>query len=149
VTPLETLQQLAAGRIPPAPISILIGFRLTSVSRGEAVIELEAGRQHANPMGTLHGGVLCDIADAAMGLAYASTLAEGETFTTLELKINFLRPVWTAKLRATGRFVKGGKTVGLAECDVTDEDQNLVARASSTCMTLRGEQEGRRGLFRS
>ena len=89
-------------------------------------------------MGTLHGGVLCDIADAAMGVAYSSTLAEGETFTTIELKINFLRPVWREKLRAEARVVRAGETVGLVECDILDEQQRLVARASSTCMTLRG-----------
>jgi uncharacterized protein (TIGR00369 family) len=90
-------------------------------------------------MGTLHGGILCDVADAAMGVAYASTLGEGETFTTLEMRINFLKPVWNAKLVAVGRIVKQGRTVGMAECDVTDEKGALVARASSTCMTLRGE----------
>ncbi len=139
-TPLDALQQLVDGKRLPPPIATLIGFTLSAVSPGEAVIELAAGRQHANPMGALHGGVLCDIADAAMGIAYASTLAEGETFTTLELKINFLKPVWTAKLRAIGRIVKRGKTLGLLECDITDEQQSLVARASSTCKTLRGEQ---------
>jgi uncharacterized protein (TIGR00369 family) len=138
-TKLAELQQVRDDTRPPPPIAALIGFTLRAVSPGEAVIELAAGRQHANPMGTLHGGVLCDIADAAMGIAYASTLAEGETFATLELKINFLKPVWTAKLQAVGRIVKRGKTVGLLECDITDEEQNLVARASSTCMTLRGE----------
>ena len=71
--------------------------------------------------------------------AYAASLAGGETFTTLELKINFLKPVWTGKLVAVGRVVKGGRTVGLVECDVTDEQGRLVARASSTCLTLRGE----------
>ena len=95
-------------------------------------------------MGTLHGGVLCDIADAAMGMAYASTLAAGETFTTLELKINFLRPFWTGKLFAEAAMVKDGRTIGLVECNVTDTQQRLVARATSTCMTLRGQQaEGR------
>lgn len=138
-TKLAELQQVRDGTRPPPPIAALIGFTLSAVASGEAVIELAAGRQHANPMGTLHGGVLCDIADAAMGIAYASTLAEGETFATLELKINFLKPVWTAKLRAVGRIVKRGKTVGLLECDITDAHQSLVARASSTCMTLRGE----------
>ena len=137
---LDELHQLVDGKRPPPPIATLIGFTLSAVTPGEAVIELAAGRQHANPMGTLHGGVLCDIADAAMGVAYASTLAEGETFTTLELKINFLKPVWTANLRAIGRIVKRGKTVGLLECNITDEHQSLVARASSTCMTLRGER---------
>jgi uncharacterized protein (TIGR00369 family) len=111
---------------------------------GKATFELEAGPQHANPMGTLHGGIICDVADAAMGTAYASTLDEGESFTTLELKINFLRPFWTGRLVATARTVKTGRTIGLVECDVTDPDERLVARAMSTCMTLRGESsEGR------
>jgi Domain of unknown function (DUF4442) len=74
-TPLEELRQLVDDTRPPPPIAALIGFTLTAVSPGEAVIELAADRQHANPMGALHGGVLCDIADAAMGIAYASTLA--------------------------------------------------------------------------
>jgi len=127
-----------------APVGKLIGFRPMSVEPGKAVFELEAGPQHANPMGTLHGGVLCDVADAAMGVAYASTLADGESFTTLELKINFLRPFRTGTLIATGRVVKTGRTIGLTECDVTDSDGRLIARAMSTCMTLRGESsEGR------
>jgi len=138
--PLVALQQLADGKRPPPPIASLIGFTLSAVSPGEAVIELTTGPQHANPMGALHGGVLCDIADAAMGIAYASTLTDGETFATVEMKINFLKPVWTARLRAVGRLIKRGKTLGFLECDITDEEQSLVARASSTCMTLRGEQ---------
>jgi len=126
------------------PVATLLGFTLTAIQPGQAVIELEATTQHANPMGTLHGGVLCDIADAAMGMAYASTLAAGETFTTLELKINFLRPFWTGKLFAEAAMVKDGRTIGLVECNVTDAQQRLVARAASTCMTLRGQQaEGR------
>jgi uncharacterized protein (TIGR00369 family) len=123
-----------------APVGELIGFRRVSSGDGQAVMEMQAGPRHANPMGTLHGGILCDIADAAMGVAYASTLAPGESFTTLELKINYLRPVWNATLRANGRVVQRGRTVGLVECDVYDEQQRLVARASCTCMTLRGEQ---------
>jgi uncharacterized protein (TIGR00369 family) len=91
-------------------------------------------------MGTLHGGILCDMADAAMGVAYASMLGEGETFTTLELKINFFKPVWKARLRATARIVKRGRTVGMVECDVVDDSGSLVARASSTCLTLSGEK---------
>jgi len=127
-----------------APVAELIGFRLTAVEPGRAVFELDAGPQHANPMGTLHGGVLCDIADAAMGIAYASTLGDGESFTTLELKINFLRPFRTGRLTATARMVKAGRTIGLAECDVTDTEGRLIARAMSTCMTLRGgSSEGR------
>jgi uncharacterized protein (TIGR00369 family) len=122
----------------PAAIGKLLGLTLITSGTGRATIEFEANERFANPMGTLHGGVLCDLADAAMGVAYRSTLAEGETFTTIELKINFLRPVWKAALRANARVVNGGKTVGLVECDIVDERGRLVARASSTCMTLRG-----------
>ncbi len=137
---LDQIEKFVRGEIPPPPVARLVGFKLTSVQPGEAIVELEAGEVHANPMGTLHGGVLCDIADAAMGMAYAAALDDGESFTTLELKINFLKPVWKAKLRAIGRVIKQGKTVGLVECDVMDDKGNLIARASSTCLTLRGEQ---------
>jgi uncharacterized protein (TIGR00369 family) len=136
---LDDLGKLVRGELPPPPIARLIGFQVTSVRHGEAVVELEASDSHANPMGTLHGGVLCDIADAAMGIAYASTLDDGESFTTLELKINFLRPVWKEKLRAVGKVVKRGRVVGMVECDITNADGALVARSSSTCMVLRGE----------
>ncbi len=141
---LDGFQKFLRGEVPPPPIAALIGFRLTSLQPGEAVVEFEATERHANPMGTLHGGVLCDIADAAMGMAYAATLNDDESFTTLELKINFLKPVWTGKLHALGKVVKAGRTVALTECDIIDEKQQLVARASSTCMILRGKQaEGR------
>ncbi len=137
---IENIRRLIAGEVPAAPVATLIGFAVTAIEPGRAVVELEAGPRHANPMGTLHGGILCDVADAAMGIAYASELEEGESFTTLELKINFFKPVWKGKLRAVGRIVKRGRTVGMVECDVTDEKGSLVARASSTCMTLRGDQ---------
>jgi uncharacterized protein (TIGR00369 family) len=137
-TMLDAIRKMQSGELPAPPIATLIGFSLREVEPGRAVVEFEADGRHANPMGTLHGGVLCDIADAAMGMAYASTLGEGETFTTLELKINFMKPVWTGKLLATGRVVKNGRTIGLVECDIVDAADQLVARASSTCMTLRG-----------
>ena len=141
---LERLQMLRDGRAPAPPIAALLGFSLSDVDDGRAVIDFVAGDRHANPMGTLHGGILCDIADAAMGMAYASTLGDGESFTTVELKINFLRPVWRGRLTAAGRVVQRGATIGLVECDVTDERGRLVARAASTCMTLRGHKaEGR------
>jgi uncharacterized protein (TIGR00369 family) len=138
-TMLEMIRRAQRGEIPPPPVAKLIGFTLASIDPGCAVVEFSADSRHANPMGTLHGGILCDIADAAMGMAYASTLVEGESFTTLELKINFLKPHWTGRLFATGRIVKGGRAVGLVECDIVDDQGRLVARASSTCMTLRGD----------
>src|SRR5438309_3403735 len=122
------------------PVARLIGFEAKQIADGRASVTLAAGPQHANPMGTLHGGILCDIADAAMGMAFASTLAPGETFTTVELKINFFRPVWKANLKAEGKVVRRGKTIGYTECEITDEGGHLVAKASSTCMALRGDR---------
>jgi uncharacterized protein (TIGR00369 family) len=139
-TLLDLAKRIANGELQQAPIAQLLGAKLTAIAEGRARIELFADERLANPMGTLHGGVLCDIADAAMGMAYGSTLAEGESFTTLELKINFLRPVWRATLAAEGTVVQRGKTVGLTECVITDEKGRLVAKATSTCLTLRGEQ---------
>jgi uncharacterized protein (TIGR00369 family) len=122
-----------------APIARFLGWKMTAIAPGRATMEMDVDERLANPLGTLHGGVMCDLADAAMGIAYASELERGETFTTLELKINFMKPIWRAHLRAEGKVVKRGRTVGLVECDVLDEKGSLVARASSTCMTLRGE----------
>ena len=133
------------GKFPP-PIAELLGFTLHSAGAGRATIELNADERHANPMGTLHGGVLCDIADAAMGIAYSTTLAPHQSFTTVELKINFLRPVWKARLRAEARVVHAGKVVGLVECDVFDEQRRMIAHASSTCMTLTGAKTEARAL---
>ena len=144
--PVEVVERrpdLAPGEFP-APIGKLLGLKIISNGAGRATVEFEATERYANPTGTLHGGVFCDLADAAMGLAYLSTLAEGESLTTIELKINFLRPVWNGKLRAEANVVRAGRVVGLIECDIFDERQRLVARASSTCMTLRGRlAEGR------
>jgi len=121
-------------------IARLIGFEAKDIADGRATVRLAAGPQHANPMGTLHGGILCDIADAAMGMAFASTLAPEESFTTVELKINFFRPIWQAELRAKGTVVQRGRSIGYVECDITDEQNRLVAKAASTCMVLRGHK---------
>lgn len=136
-TMLEQGRRIMRGEAPPAGAGRLIGFAMVELEPGRAVFEMDAGPQHHNPMGTLHGGIYCDLADAAMGWAYAATLAEGEAFTTVELKINFLRAARQGKLRAEGKVVKAGSALGYVECDVTDADGRLIARASSTCMKLR------------
>jgi uncharacterized protein (TIGR00369 family) len=128
-------------QLPPPPVSRLIGFVLKSIESGHAIFEMAADERHHNPMGTLHGGIYCDIADAAMGYAYASTLTEGETFTTIELKINFLRAVRKATLTAEARVVKRGSTLGYVECEVKDQTGKLVAKAASTCMKLRQDRK--------
>src|SRR5262249_17884504 len=109
------------------------------IDLGRSVFEMSAGPKHANPMGTMHGGVVCDLADAALGTAMASTLEDDETFTSLDLMVKFLKPVWTTRLRARAQLVKRTRSLGLLECDVTDESGSLVARVYSTCMVLRGD----------
>jgi len=139
-TILESAQKMLRGELPPSPVGRLLGFILKAVEPGRAVFEMEADARHHNPLGTLHGGIYCDLADAAMGYAYAATLGEGETFTTVELKINFLRAVGTATLTAEARVVKAGSTLGYVECDVKDNAGKLVAKGASTCMKLRHER---------
>lgn len=136
-TLLDQLRGLLEGSVSPPPIATLIGFRLVAVEPGQVVIELETTARHANWTGTLHGGVVGDIADAAMGLAFGSTLGDGETFATVEMKVSFLRPVRRTTLRATGKLVRGGRTLGFSECDVTDASGQVVARASATLMRVR------------
>lgn len=137
---LGHLTALLRGDVEAPPIAKLVGLRLVSVELGHVVFELDAGPQHANPMGTLHGGILADLTDAAMGMAMASSLEDDESFTSLDLTVKFLKPVWKARLRATSQLVKRTRSLGTLECDVVDETGSLVARAYSTCMVLRGDE---------
>jgi uncharacterized protein (TIGR00369 family) len=138
---LELARRMIAGDVEPPPIARTVGFAITDIGEGWSVFEMETDpARHANPMGTVHGGILCDMADAAMGMAFASTLTEGESFTTLGLKINYVKPVWRAHLRAHARVLKRGREVGLVECSVSDESGSLVAHATSTCLALRGKK---------
>jgi uncharacterized protein (TIGR00369 family) len=136
---LDRMQAMIDGSAPVPPVADLVGLELVEIEEGRAVFVLDAGQRHHNPMGTVHGGILCDVADAALGCAWASMLEDGESFTTLELKINFLRPVWSGRLTATATVVKHGRQTGLSECEIADEAGRLIAKASSTLMTLRGD----------
>jgi uncharacterized protein (TIGR00369 family) len=135
---LEDLRGLVTGATSPPPIAVLLGFTAKLVELGQATMELDASARHANPMGTLHGGVLCDVADAALGIAFATTLEDDETFTTLDLTTKFFKPVWRARLTFAAHVVKRTRTLGLIECDITDETGSLVAKVYSSCMVLRG-----------
>lgn len=136
---LDQMRAMIRGDAEPPPIAKLIGFQFVAIDLGHSVFELDAGPQHANPMGTLHGGVVCDLADAALGTAMSSTLEDAESFTSLDLTVKFLKPVWSTRLRATAQIVKRTRSLGLLECDVTDQGGSLVARVYSTCMVLRGD----------
>ncbi|HXO21021.1 MAG TPA: PaaI family thioesterase [Thermoanaerobaculia bacterium] len=139
--PLTRYQQLIQGWLdgtaPPAPITELIGFRFTAFENGEIRAELEAGQRHHNPMGTVHGGVLCDLADAAMGTAFAATLEEGESFATVSLAASYLRAVREGLLSATARVVHRGRNVGHVECEIVDAKGRQVARFASACTVIR------------
>lgn len=135
---LEKIQKMMTGEVPNAPIAQLLGFSVVEAEAGRVVIGIDVSERLYNPMGTLHGGVLADIADAAMGYTFFSTLTEEELFTTVELKLNFLKPIFNSKLRAEARIIKKGGTIGLLECHIYDEEKSLVAHATSTCMILKG-----------
>jgi uncharacterized protein (TIGR00369 family) len=122
------------------PVANLIGFEVGEFGSGRGITTLQTGPQHSNPMGTLHGGSLCDTADAAMGIAVGSTLEPGQSFTTVELKMNFFRPVWSTKLTAEAHVLQRGKTTAYVESIVKDEAGKLVAKAASTCMILHGDR---------
>ena len=133
---LESARKVMRGEAPPPPIGRLLGLVLKAIEPGHATFEMKVDERHHNPMGTLHGGIYCDLADAAMGYSYAATLGEGETFTTVELKINFFRPVRAGTLTAEAMVFKIGSTLAYVECDVKDQNGKLVAKAASTCMKL-------------
>jgi uncharacterized protein (TIGR00369 family) len=123
-------------KVPP-PVAELLGLEIVSHANGEAVMAMEAGEPHENPMGFLQGGIITALADGAMGFAFATTLEDGESFTTVEMKTNFLRPFRHGRLLARGWVVSRGRTIGLTEAHVTDGDERLIAHATSTCMVLR------------
>lgn len=139
MTYLDDFRRMIDGELPGAPVGELIGIRLVSAAPETVTFELDVGPEHSSPPGTVHGGILCDLADAAMGCANATRLSEGEHFTTVELKINFLKPVWSGRLTAVGSVLKAGRTLALTECRITDTEGSLVAYATSTCMTLYGD----------
>jgi uncharacterized protein (TIGR00369 family) len=113
-----------------------LGARIAEAEPGRVVLELPVGPQHRHGEGVVQGGVITQIADAAMGIALATLQEDGMWNTTIELKINFLRPVIEGRLRAIGRVVEMKQTLLFSEADVVDEKGRLVARASSTCMPV-------------
>ena len=119
-----------------------LGARIAEAAPGRVVLELVAGPQHRHGGGVVQGGVITQIADAAMGMSLATFQEDGMWNTTIELKINFLRPAIEGRLRAVGRVIDMRQTLLFGEADVFDEQGRLIARASSTCMAV-PEGQGR------
>jgi uncharacterized protein (TIGR00369 family) len=127
---------------PPAGWMETLGARISESEPGRVVLELEAGPEHRHGGGVVQGGVITQIADAAMGMSLATLQEDGLWNTTIELKINFIRPVISGRIRAVGRVVEMRQTLMFSEADVLDEQDRLVARASSTCLPV-PEGQGR------
>ncbi len=138
----EVMRAWQRGERPIAPVTKLLGIRLLDYSPGAARLEMDAGTAHHNPMGTVHGGIIGDLADAAFGGAMATALADGETFTTLDLHVRFFRAVREGRLTAEAELVRRGKNTVYLECEVIDSDGELVAKATSTCLLMRGRPMG-------
>lgn len=122
-------------------IALTLGFKVVDVGPGTATVELISDtNRHANPMGTIHGGVLCDIADAAIGTCHAAGLAPDQSFTSIDLQINFFRPFWNGRLRAVAKPVNVGRQISRYVCDILRDDHKIIAQVTSTVMTLSGEK---------
>jgi uncharacterized protein (TIGR00369 family) len=127
---------------PPSGWMETLGARITEAEPGRVVVEVEAGPQHRHGGGIVQGGVITQIADAAMGMTLATLQEDRIWNTTIELKINFIRPVVSGRIRAIGRVVEMKQSLMFGEADVLDEHDRLVARASSTCLAV-PEGQGR------
>ena len=133
---LQFLTDMANGVLPQPPMCATLGFRLVEVADGYARFDGEPEFRHYNPIGTVHGGFAATLLDSALGCAIFSTLAKGEAWTTLELKLNMVRPITkdTGTVRAEGRIIHRGRTVATADGTVKDQAGKLYAHASTTCM---------------
>jgi len=133
---LGFLKAIIDGTVPNPPISELVGFHLAEVENGRAVFESAPDFRHYNPIGTVHAGFTATLLDSALGCAIFSTLAKGDTWTTLELKLNLVRPLTkdTGPVRAEGRILHRGRTVATSEGDLKDRAGKLYAHATTTCM---------------
>ncbi|MFE6040758.1 PaaI family thioesterase [Streptomyces sp. NPDC056452] len=135
-TGLEFLRDIAAGRLPGPPVGATVDFALDEVEHGRAVFSLLPGEEHYNPIGSVHGGIFATLLDSAAGCAVQSTLPRGTGYTSLDLTVKFLRPVTveTGRVRAVGRVVSSGRRTALAEAQLFDTADRLLAHATSSCL---------------
>lgn len=136
---LEYLQKMIAGEMPPTPMSQLINFRLVEVSKGRAVLSIEPDERYYNGLGISHGGLAATVLDSALGCAINSMMPAGKIFTTLEMKINYVRPIKreTGQMRCEAGAIHVGARVATAEGRIVDREGKLYAHATATCMLFR------------
>ena len=135
---LEIFQRMIAGKLPQPPIAGTLDFRLEKIESGRAEFVGTPKMSYYNPLGTTHGGYIATLLDSAMGCAIQSTLAAGKGSTSLEFKVNFVRPVFeqTGTLRAIGEIINAGKQIVTAEAKLIDESGKLYAHATTTCFVF-------------
>jgi uncharacterized protein (TIGR00369 family) len=133
---LTFLQGIIDGRFPPPPIAVTLGFRLAFAEKGRVQFESEPQPRHYNPIGTVHGGLALTLLDSALACSIHSTLAKGEAYTSLELKVNFVRPLTaqTGPIVAEGRVLHRGRIIGTADGEIKDRAGKIYAHATTTCM---------------
>jgi uncharacterized protein (TIGR00369 family) len=136
MTGLEFLRAAQRGEVPVAPISALVGYRFIEVEEGRVVVAFEPAEYHYNPLLIAHGGIAATLLDTAMACAMQTLMPVGIGFTTLEIKVNYLRPITigAGELRAEGRVINVGRRVGVAEGRITDASGKLYAHATTTCL---------------
>jgi uncharacterized protein (TIGR00369 family) len=143
---IDVLRAIEDGDLPPPPVARLLGLEIEQISEGLVTFAFEPAEFHYNPLGTVHGGILTTVLDSAMGCAVHSKLRAGLSYTTLELKVNFLRParVTTGRLRGEGKIVHLGGRVATAEAHLVDGEGALYAHATSTCLISSPSSEASR-----
>ncbi|MBY6242766.1 PaaI family thioesterase [Methylosinus sp. Sm6] len=138
---MEFLRALADGRIPPPPITTLLGFAPSELERGRVVFTGTPDARHYNPIGSVHGGYAATLLDSCMACAVHSMLEAGWSYTTLELKVNFVRAITaaTGDVRAEGKILHLGRRMATAEGRLTDERGRLLAHSTTTCLVIGAE----------
>ena len=138
ISGIAYLKALQTGELPPPPIAVLMGMWIAEVSEGRVVFAAEPAEYHYNPLGTVHGGVMATLLDSALGCAVQSMLLAGTSYTTLELKVNYLRPVTTktGTLYCEGKIIHLGGRVATAEGRLTNAEGKLYAHGTTTCLLL-------------
>ena len=133
---IDFLRELQAGRLPGAPIGVAIDFRLDEVEPGRVIFSLTPGEEHYNPIGSVHGGVFATLLDSAAGCAVQTTLPRGMAYTSLDLTVKFLRRITaeTGTVRAVGTVVNKGRQTALAQAQLVDAKDRLLAHATSSCL---------------
>lgn len=140
---IEFLRGILNGKIPPAPIGATLDIKPLSIEKGKAVFEFVPQEFHYNPIGSVHGGVISTVLDTVLGCTVQSALPQGSVYTTLELKVNFIKAValHTGKMTATGKIIHLGRSTALVEADLRDEEGKLYAHGVSTCMIFKIESK--------